>query len=54
MTEPFVAEYKRMFNKPCWAGPCWGSIGHDWLDCPECLARYDAWVNAPDDAEEED
>lgn len=36
---------------PRWACTRYGGYEHDWLDCPECLANYDAWVNEPDETE---
>lgn len=29
---------------PEWAADCWGSVGHDWLDCPTCQNKYEEWL----------
>jgi hypothetical protein len=30
--------------RPEWACPRYGDFEHDWLDCPECLAAYETWL----------
>ena len=30
------------YNGPSWACNRWGGWEHDWLDCPECVASYEA------------
>lgn len=29
---------------PSWACAGWGGHEHDWLDCPECLFRYEQYL----------
>jgi hypothetical protein len=29
---------------PSWACPQWGHYEHDWLDCPDCLAAYERFM----------
>lgn len=31
-------------ERPCWACDSWGDWEHDWLDCWQCLANYEAWL----------
>jgi len=38
---------------PEWACPQWGQYEHDWLDCPDCIAAYEAWLEACQKEEEE-
>lgn len=30
--------------KPEWSCEHYGDYEHDWLDCPECIAGYEAWL----------
>lgn len=41
-----------MTDKPPWACSQWGGHEHDWLDCPECLAAYEKYLE--EDHEEDD
>lgn len=34
---------------PMWACPSYGGYEHDWMDCPECVAAYWAWINRPEE-----
>lgn len=31
---------------PAWACSQWGQYEHDWLDCPDCLAAYETYLEA--------
>lgn len=31
-------------HRPDWACRQWGQYEHDWLDCPDCLAAYEHWL----------
>ncbi len=47
-------DYQRKWDPttpPEWAGPCWGTLEHDWLDCMVCQTQYETWLllDAPDD-----
>ena len=31
-------------HKPSWACSQWGNCGHDWLNCFDCLERYESYL----------
>lgn len=33
-----------MYEKPSFACSNWGGIEHDWLDCPDCLEKYEKYL----------
>jgi hypothetical protein len=39
-----AADRRPAQHAPRWACSQWGSSGHDWMDCPECVKAYEAWI----------
>lgn len=46
-----MSEYNK--EAPRWACKKYGDYEHDWLDCPECIAGYEAWQDMLEQLEAE-
>jgi hypothetical protein len=33
-------------DPPDWACSQWGAYEHDWLDCPDCVAKYEEQLDS--------